>query len=50
MGTIIKEHKVLATGLHCIIDKKGRVHVYTEKEYEHLSWWDYQRIKYFGHG
>ena len=46
----IIEHKVLATGLHCITDKKGRVHVYTEKEYEHLSWWDHQRIKYFGNG
>ena len=47
MSTPLK-HVVLATGLHCIIDNKGHVHVYTEKEYEHLSWWDYQRIKYFG--
>lgn len=44
------EHRVLPTGLHCLIDDKGRVEVYTEKEYEHLSWWDHQRIKYFGHG
>ncbi len=46
----IKEHKVLATGLHCITDKKGRVHVYTEKEYSLLTWWHKIKAKYFGNG
>ena len=34
---IIKEHKILETGLHCLIDDKGRVEVYTEEEYETIS-------------
>lgn len=32
-------HKVLPTGLHTIIDETGRVYVYTEEEYTHMSWW-----------
>jgi len=40
------QHKVLPTGLHTIIDKKGRVHVYTEKEYTHLTWWSQIKIKF----
>jgi len=39
-------HKILQTGLHTIIDKKGRVHVYTEQEYTHLTWWDRVKLKY----
>ncbi len=40
------QHKILQTGLHAIIDKKGRVHVYTEKEYTHLTWWGRIKMKY----
>lgn len=36
------KHKVLSTGLHCLIDKRGKVRVYTESEYQHECWW--QRI------
>jgi len=39
------EHKIV-NGLHCIIDKRGRVNVYTEKEYIHLTWWNKIKIKY----
>ena len=39
-------HKILATGLHCIINSKGRVYVFTEDEYQHLSWWQSVLIKY----
>jgi len=39
------EHKVLPTGLHCIIDGK-RVSVYTEKEYQHLEWWKRVKINF----
>jgi hypothetical protein len=40
------EHKVLPTGVHCITDSKGVVHVYTESEYQHLEWWIKMKIKY----
>ncbi len=54
MGTIIKQHKILATGLHCLIDDKGRVEVYTEKEYNTISilnpWWKRMKSKYFTNG
>ena len=40
------EHKITTTGLHCIINSKGRVFVFTEEEYEHLKWWQLVRIKY----
>ena len=40
------QHKILQTGLHTIIDNKGRVHVYTEEEYTHLTWWEKTKIKY----
>jgi hypothetical protein len=39
-------HKVLPTGLHSLIDKNGRVHIYTEKEYTHMSWWKKVKLKY----
>lgn len=39
-------HKILQTGLHAIIDNKSRVHVYTEKEYTHLTWWEKTKMKY----
>lgn len=39
-------HKVLKTGLHCITNSKGRVYVFTEKEYEHLNWWQLVKIRY----
>ena len=39
-------HKVLPTGLHSLIDNRGRVHIYTEKEYEHLTWWQLVKLKY----
>jgi hypothetical protein len=44
-----KEHKILQTGLHCIIDNKGRVEVYTEKEYTFKTWWKRMKSKYFGY-
>jgi hypothetical protein len=54
MGTIIKQHKILATGLHCVINDKGRVEVYTEKEYAKIealtSWWEKMKRKYFNRG
>ena len=50
---IIKEHKILETGLHCLIDNKGRVEVYTEKEYNTISilnpWWKRMKSKYFSY-
>lgn len=54
MGTIIKQHKILPTGLHCVINDKGRVEVYTEKEYTTMesliSWWEKIKLKYFRNG
>jgi hypothetical protein len=47
MGTTIKQHKILPTGVHCITDTKGNVNVYTKKEYKRLSWWDRIKVKYF---
>lgn len=38
-------HKILPTGLH-ILEVRGRVSVYTEKEYQHLSWWNLVKLKY----
>lgn len=29
----IKQHKILPSGLHAIVDQKNRVHIYTELEY-----------------
>lgn len=40
------KHKVLPTGLHSLIDNRGRVHIYTEKEYTHMSWWKKVKLKY----
>ncbi len=44
---IIKKHKVLPTGLHTIMDAKGRVHVFTENEYLHITWWTRIKRKFF---
>jgi hypothetical protein len=44
---IIKRHIVLPTGLHCIIDKKNHVHVFTEAEYLHITWWSRVKRKLF---
>ena len=50
---MIKEHIVLETGLHCLIDNKGRVEVYTEEEYNTISilnlWWNRMKSKYFSY-
>jgi hypothetical protein len=43
----MKNHIILETGLHCVTDKSGHVTVYTEKEYEHLSWWNFVKHKIF---
>lgn len=32
-------HKIV-NNLHIITDKKGHVNVYTEEEYQQLSWWN----------
>lgn len=40
------KHKVLETGLHCITNKKGKVYVFTENEYQHLTWWNLVRLRY----
>ncbi len=54
MDMNIKEHKILPTGLHCLIDDKGRVHVYTEEQYSKLMatnlWWKKIKLKYFRNG
>jgi hypothetical protein len=41
-------HKVLPTptGLHSIIDNRGRVHIFTEEEYTHMTWWTKVKLKY----
>jgi len=41
-----KQHKILATGLHAITIN-GRVYIFTEKEYQHLTWWELVKLKYF---
>jgi len=50
---MIKEHIVLETGLHCLIDDKGRVEVHTEKEYSIISilnpWWKRMKSKHFSY-
>ena len=38
-------HKVLPTGLHTI-SYNGVVWVFTEKEYSHLDWWFFVKLKY----
>ena len=40
------KHKVLSTGLHCITNSKGRVYVFTEKEYQHMNWWQSVKLRY----
>ena len=40
------KHIILESGLHCIHVGK-RVHVYTENEYEQLTWWNKIKMKYF---
>jgi hypothetical protein len=39
-------HKVLPTGLHSLIDNRGIVHIFTEEEYTHMSWWKKVKINY----
>lgn len=39
----VKQHKILPSGLHAIVDQKNRVHIYTELEYQQLTWW--QKVK-----
>lgn len=39
-------HKISETGLHIITVGKT-VNVYTEKEYQHLTWWELVKLKYF---
>jgi hypothetical protein len=39
------EHKILPSGLHAII-VNGRINIYTEEEYQHLSWWAMIKLKY----
>lgn len=39
-------HIILDTGLHCITDKKGHVRVYTEQQYEQLTWWNKIKTRY----
>ena len=45
----IKQHKILPTGLHAIVDQKNRVHIYTEKEYNTISilnpWWKRMKLE-----
>jgi len=41
----IKQHKILPTGLHAIVDQKNRVHIYTELEYQQLTWWQKVKLK-----
>jgi hypothetical protein len=38
-------HRVV-NKLH-FIEVKGRVNVYTEREYQHLTWWSKIKNKYF---
>ena len=40
------KHKVLPTGLHSLIDNRGRVHIFTEEEYTHMTWWEKVKLKY----
>jgi|DEB0MinimDraft_10_1074344.scaffolds.fasta_scaffold578176_3 hypothetical protein len=39
-------HKILPTQIHTIQNDKGVVKVYTEKEYQHLTWWQVVKHKY----
>lgn len=43
----IKAHRILPSGLHAVIRESGRVDIYTEAEWNHLSWWDVMKLKYF---
>ena len=43
------KHKVLETGIHCIINESGTVYVFTENEYneyQHFTWWNLVRLRY----
>ena len=37
-------HKIV-NGLH-ILESNGFIEVYTEEEYNHLTWWDKVKLKY----
>jgi len=39
------KHRILQTGLHSI-EVNGRINIYTEKEYDHFSWWSIVKLKY----
>jgi hypothetical protein len=30
----------------CITNSKGRVYVFTEKEYQHMNWWQSVKLRY----
>ena len=38
------KHRIV-NGLH-IIEYNGHIHVYTEREYAHIGWWQLVLIKY----
>lgn len=40
-------HKILPSGVHAVIRKSGRVDIYTEAEWQHLSWWELVKLKHF---
>jgi hypothetical protein len=40
-------HKILPSGLHCLVLDTGRIEIYTETEWRHLSWWETVKLKYF---
>jgi len=42
----IKKHKVV-NKQHCIEDNKGKIHVFTEQEWEHITWWNKLKKKLF---
>lgn len=47
MRNKIVNYKQLPTGVHVTIDSKGKVEVYTPREWEHRNWWSNVVKKYF---
>jgi len=43
----IMTHKILPSGVHAVIRESGRVDIYTEAEWQHLSWWEFIKLKHF---
>jgi hypothetical protein len=35
----IKQHKVLPSGVHSVIDQDNVVHIFTEEEFRQIHWW-----------